>query len=82
MLNLLKEAAIVGVLIVAIGTVTSFVVGKFYESDLPPACSEWNKNLVMEACLFFTGFVAHIVFEKAGLNKWYCRNGVACVKTD
>ena len=82
MLDLLKEAAIVGVLIVAIGTVTSFVVGKFYESDLPPACSEGIKNLIMEACLFFTGFVAHIVFEKAGLNKWYCRNGVACVKTD
>ena len=52
MLDLLKEAAIVGVLIVVIGTITSFAVGKFFEHDLPPACEEWNKNLVMEACLF------------------------------
>ena len=78
MIELLKEAAIVGVLIAVIGTITSLAVGKFFEHDLPPACEEWNKNLVMEACLFFTGFVAHIVFEKTGLNKWYCKHGVAC----
>ena len=78
MLNLLKEAAIVGILIVVVGTIVTLGFSKFTENDLPPACSEWNKNLIMEGSLFLTGFLAHIIFEKTGLNKWYCNNGIAC----
>lgn len=27
---------------------------------------------------FIGGFLAHILFEILGVNKWYCDNGVAC----
>lgn len=28
--------------------------------------------------LFFTGVIVHLICEVVGLNKWYCKNGVAC----
>ena len=28
--------------------------------------------------LFITGIIIHIIFELSGLNKIYCKNGVAC----
>jgi hypothetical protein len=28
--------------------------------------------------MFLVGFGIHLGFELVGLNKWYCRNGVAC----
>lgn len=77
-MRLLKEAIIVGILIVFFGTIISFIISKFYVTDLPPACKDWNKNFVMEICLFLTGFIAHVVFEFMGINKWYCKHGNAC----
>ena len=78
MYKLLKEAIIVGFVLIIIGTIVSFIVGKVFSTDLPPVCKDWNKNYVMEICLFFTGFTAHLAFEYTGINKWYCNNGYAC----
>ena len=36
-----------------------------------------GKNIDMKK-LFFTGVLVHLICEVVGLNKWYCRNGVAC----
>ena len=77
-LNLFVEGFFVGLSIVIIGTLVSGIFALTMKSDLPPVCKDWNKNYAMELSLFFTGFVTHIFFEIVGLNKWYCRNGIAC----
>lgn len=28
--------------------------------------------------MFLVGTLLHLTFEVLGLNKWYCKNGVAC----
>ena len=57
-----------------------FAVGKMIGSDLPSVCKDWNKKHAMEISLFLTGFTLHLLCEFGGLNKWYCKNGVACSK--
>ena len=76
--TVLVEAGVVGLIVVAIGTVVGFIIGYFTKMELPPVCKDWNKNYVMEASLFVTGVLTHIIFELMGGNKWYCKNGNAC----
>jgi len=78
--RLLMESVVVGLLVLAVGTVVSFGVGALFSVDLPAVCRKWNKNHIMELCLFLTGFVAHLLCEVTGVNKWYCKNGNACSK--
>lgn len=78
--RLFVEALIVGILIVAVGTAISYIATLLIKSDMPPMCKDWNKNFIMEICLFVTGFITHILFELIGANTWYCKNGNACVK--
>jgi uncharacterized membrane protein required for colicin V production len=77
-MQILKEAVVVGIATIAVGTIVGFIVGKYFSVDLPEECKKWNKNHVMEICLFFTGFFLHILCEYTGINKWYCTNGNAC----
>lgn len=77
-MKLLKEAAIVGITTVVIGTIVGFVMGKLFSMNLPAICKKWNKNHIMEITLFLTGFLLHIICEYTGINKWYCKNGNAC----
>jgi hypothetical protein len=77
-MHLIFEATIVGLMIVIIGTIVSFVLGKSFSVDLPPVCKDWNKNYVMEISLFITGFLGHLFGEVSGVNKWYCKKGFAC----
>ena len=78
LINLFIEAIAVGILTVIIGIIISFVISKIVSVNLPKMCKEWNKNHIMEICLFFTGVFIHLFCEVIGLNKWYCKNGVAC----
>ena len=79
-MQILIEALIVGIITVVVGTIIGFLVGKFFAVDLPAICKKWNKNHLMEISLFLTGFFIHIICEYSGINKWYCKNGVACIK--
>ena len=79
MLKLLIEAVIVGVMTVIIGSIVGFIFGKMFSIDLPSVCKKWNKYHTMELSLFFTGFLIHLLCEFSGLNKWYCKNGNACL---
>ena len=79
-MQLLIEAACVGVMVVIMGFIISFILSKFFSTNLPAICKTWNKNHIMEISLFLTGFFLHIICEFTGLNKWYCKNGNACRK--
>ncbi len=81
MMKLLVEAFVVGIIVVLVGTAVTFVVSKVSGVDLPPTCDVWKKNYTMEIALFLTGVVTHLGFEFVGGNTWYCKNGVACKKT-
>lgn len=43
-----------------------YIVGKILE------------KMKIEKDLFVCGFLGHILFEIIGVNKWYCKNGIAC----
>jgi hypothetical protein len=78
MTGLLLEAITVGISLIFFGYIGSYIA----DAVLPqPKRGEYfNKYYVMELSLFLTGVIAHLVFEYTGINKWYCKNGVACRK--
>lgn len=79
-MKLLVEAVSVGILTVVVGTLVGYILGGLFSTNLPKICKSWNKNHIMEISLFLTGFILHILCEYIGLNKWYCRHGLACSK--
>ena len=80
MLRLLIEALFVGIGTLIFGTIVGYVLGKIMSVDVPEMCKQWNKNHIMELSLFLTGSLIHITFDLLGANKWYCKNGFACLK--
>ena len=80
MMKLLIEAGVVGIATVIVGSLVGFILGKYFSTNLPAICKSWNKNHIMELSLFFTGFFLHLICEFSGVNKWYCKNGNACLK--
>lgn len=78
MSKILIEGFSVGVLTVIIGNIIALLVSVFLGADIPSVCKEWNKYYAMEVSLFLTGFFVHLVCEYTGINRWYCRNGLAC----
>lgn len=77
-MHYIVEAIIFGIMVAIIGNITPLIIGKRFSNELPDICNTWNKYYVMEVSLFLTGFLAHILCEFIGINKWYCKNGFAC----
>jgi len=80
MYRLFVEAVCVGIITVIFGNIAGFIVAPFLKVDLPKICSTWNKFYTMEVSLFLTGFLIHLFCEFSGINKWYCKNGFACMR--
>ena len=74
------EAFVVGIITVIVGNLVGFAIGKSLNVDLPGVCKDWNKYYTMEISLFLTGFLIHLICEFSGINKWYCKNGFACLR--
>ncbi|UOG94181.1 hypothetical protein MKD35_140 [Aureococcus anophagefferens virus] len=72
-LELIIEAVIVGIVILAVGTLLAFIISRFFKTNLPSICKTWNKNHIMEITLFLTGFFAHLFFEVVGANSYYVK---------
>lgn len=78
MYALIIEAIVVGIMTVVFGNIAGFAVSPFLKVNLPDVCSTWNEFYAMEVSLFITGVLIHFFCEFTGINKWYCKNGVAC----
>lgn len=78
MKQLIIEGCVVGIVLVVIGIIVTNIFRGIYNNNLPDVCKDWNKNHIMEINLFLIGFIAHMLFEWIGANKWYCNNGYAC----
>ena len=61
-MNILLESSIIGIIVVIIGTIVGYILGKSISIDLPKVCKKWNKNHIMEICLFLTGFIVHSLY--------------------
>jgi len=80
MYDLIVEAVVVGVMTVIFGNIIGILIGPLFKVYLPKVCSTWNKFYTMEISLFFTGVFIHLFCEFSGINKWYCKNGFACMR--
>lgn len=78
MKQLIIEGCVVGIVLVIIGIIVTNLFKFIHNNNLPDVCKNWNKNYIMEINLFLIGYIAHMVFELTGVNKWYCNNGYAC----
>ncbi len=65
---MLKQAVIYGIVVVIIGSVVSNFMSSL-SPKLPDICKDWNKNHVMEICLFITGIILYFAMEKMYLKK-------------
>lgn len=73
----ISEVLIVGICTAIVGLIISTIimfmtVSKFNLKEY----SHWPQVMLS---FLFTGMFMHIVFEIAGFNKWYCKNGNACL---
>ena len=75
MYKLFLEAFVVGIMTIVIGTIIiSILVGlilkkiNIFSVKLPDICIDWNNFYIMEICLFFTGFILHLLCELFGIN--------------
>lgn len=82
-LQILKEATIVGLSVVIMGVLirclmryTPLHVKR--DPELEKNREHWNKYHKGEVSLFLIGFLLHILFEYTKINKYYCKEGNAC----
>jgi len=69
--NILTEAVIIGVALVVVGMLLHLGASKFMKHDM-------NNNVVLATHFFVAGVAVHLLSEYSGINKWYCKNGIAC----
>lgn len=69
--HILLEALIVGVGLVVVGMLMHVIASKYMKHDM-------NNNYVLASHFFIAGIIVHLLCEYSGINKWYCKNGIAC----
>lgn len=71
----LKESLFSGVVFMAVGLLLHYVYSKYKTHDM--------NNMQMYALhLFVVGMLTHLLLEYLQVNKWYCKNGNACLLTE
>ena len=68
---LLTEASAIGILTIILGYVVIFLMDKLN--------IKLGKQLQMIIGFFVLGATIHLFCEFTGVNKWYCKNGHACL---
>ena len=68
---LMMEAVAIGILVVFIGYIIIYIM-KSIKLNI-------SKDKQMVLGLFILGATIHLFCEFTGVNKWYCKNGRACI---
>tara|TARA_B000000557_G_C20801971_1_gene455952 strand:+ start:148 stop:384 length:237 start_codon:yes stop_codon:yes gene_type:complete len=74
--GLLIEAVAVGILLVPLGYLVLY--GSVELSKRYKSVDRMDKNIKMSLGFFLLGVLTHLFCELTGINKWYCKKGIAC----
>jgi H+/Cl- antiporter ClcA len=74
--GLFIEAIAVGILLVPLGYLVLY--GSVELSKRYKSVDRMDKNIKMSLGFFILGILTHLFCELTGINKWYCKKGVAC----
>lgn len=79
-MQLIVEAIVVGIILLLVSIPAMGILHCLYPSDytgcanLPP-----KSKTKYYVTTFLIGVITHLIFEYMGANKWYCKNGYACI---
>lgn len=74
--GLFIEAIAVGILLVPLGYLVLY--GSVELSKRYKSVDRLDKNIKMSLGFFLLGVLTHLFCEITGINKWYCKKGIAC----
>lgn len=75
-MKVLLEALVVGLVTSIVGLIIATTL-MFTQKDFSlKTYTFWPRVMIG---YFLTGFLLHLLFEGLGANKWYCKNGNACL---
>lgn len=74
--GLFIEAIAVGILLVPLGYLVLY--GSVELSKRYKSVDRLDKNIKMSLGFFLLGVLTHLFCELTGINKWYCKKGIAC----
>lgn len=74
--GLFIEAIAVGILLVPLGYLVLY--GSVELSKRYKSVDRMDKNIKMSLGFFLLGVLTHLFCELTGINKWYCKKGIAC----
>ena len=72
------EAFIVGISSLLMGLLIHYVLGHHAQHANSPTMKK--EMIQLGILLFLTGVFLHLFYEIANMNKWYCKNGNACLQ--
>jgi len=74
--GLFVEAIAVGILLIPLGYLVLY--GSVELSKRYKSVDRMDKNIKMSLGFFLLGVLTHLFCEFTGINKWYCKSGIAC----
>ena len=76
--KVLLEAIISGIAVLVIGLIVNWLSQSWRKDHLLSIRPEFHMSR-LGLNLFITGVLVYIIAEFSGANRWYCRNGNACL---
>ena len=77
--QILMEAIMIGVGFTIFGMIITKLYLKYVKKTMNNVCRDIFNNESLIQVLFISGFLFHIFCEITMINKWYCKNGHACI---